>query len=419
MRHVLSSVFATLALICLTGQSWSQETINTSDSAASSAVKVFLDLDGDEMDYYKTHLGFVTFVRDRADADVQMVVSWQNTASGGTKYTLEFRGQGKYASMIDTLDFSVGPGATNDEERKLGVKTMKLGLMRFVARTPQASDVTISYDKPVISTAKIDNWKHWVFSISANGWFQGWKGRHEASVYSNLSANRITKEFKANMSVWTEYNDIKWENGDAEVRSISRGKGISGYVVWGLSNHWSSRAASSAWSSSYGNIESAIDWSAAVEYNIFPYDQSTSRQLRLVYRLGCEYDDYEERTIFEKLTEWTASERISASLKLVQPWGSVTNTLGFSNYMHDFKLNRLDWNTYISLSLVKGLKLNVNGYAARIHDQLAVRAGDATDSDIILRRREMTTSYEYYLSLGLEFSFGSIYSNEVNARFGN
>jgi hypothetical protein len=234
-----------------------------------------------------------------------------------------------------------------------------------------------------------------------------------------LTANRTTKDKKAYISAWTQYNGVTWDSGDGESRSISRGKGVNGYLVYGLSDHWSARVASSTWSSSYGNIESAVDGSGAIEYNIFPYDQSTSRQLRLTYRLEGEYDDYEERTIFNKLTEWTVSERFAASLELVEPWGSVTNTFGFSNYMHSFPLNRLDWNTSVSHSLVKGLKLTANGYIARVHNQLALRAGDALDSDVILRRREQATSYEYYLSVGFELSFGSIYSNEVNARFGN
>ena len=383
------------------------------------AVKVYMDTTRDELDYYKTQLGFVDFVRDRADAEVQVVASQVRTTSGGSLYTLEFRGEGRFASLADTLAYPLGPGATDDEKRKAGLRTMKIGLMRFVAHTPQAGGVTISYAEPAAPVAKVDKWNHWVYSVSANGWFQGQKGWRQTQVYTSLSASRITAEDKASLSAWSEYNGVSWDNGEGESTSISRGRGLSGYLVFGLTDHWSARAAASTWNSSYSNIESAVTGSGSVEYSIFPYDQSTRRQLRLIYKLETEYDDYEERTIFGKSTEWTAAERLSVYLKLVEPWGSVTNSVGFSNYLHSFPLNRLDWNTNVSLSLVKGVKLTANGYVALVHDQLALRGGDAADSDVLLRRREMATSYEYFLSLGIEVSFGSIYSNEVNARFGS
>jgi len=44
--------------------------------------------------------------------------------------------------------------------------------------------------------------------------------------------------------------------------------------------------------------------------------------------------------------------------------------------------------------------------------------GEASLEEILLRRKELATEYEYSLSIGLSFTFGSIYSNVVNPRFG-
>jgi hypothetical protein len=44
--------------------------------------------------------------------------------------------------------------------------------------------------------------------------------------------------------------------------------------------------------------------------------------------------------------------------------------------------------------------------------------GEATLEEILLRRKELATEYEYSISVGLSFTFGSIYSNVVNPRFG-
>ncbi|MFA9453938.1 MAG: hypothetical protein ACERK6_08490, partial [Candidatus Aminicenantaceae bacterium] len=53
----------------------------------------------------------------------------------------------------------------------------------------------------------------------------------------------------------------------------------------------------------------------------------------------------------------------------------------------------------------------------RIHDQLALPIGDASIDEVLLRRRELATDYDYSLSVGFRFTFGSVYSNVVNPRF--
>jgi len=45
--------------------------------------------------------------------------------------------------------------------------------------------------------------------------------------------------------------------------------------------------------------------------------------------------------------------------------------------------------------------------------------GGASFEEILLQRRELATSYSYFASVGLSYSFGSIFSNVVNPRFGN
>jgi hypothetical protein len=42
----------------------------------------------------------------------------------------------------------------------------------------------------------------------------------------------------------------------------------------------------------------------------------------------------------------------------------------------------------------------------------------STLEEILLRRRQLATRYSYYGSVGLSYTFGSIFSNVVNPRFG-
>jgi hypothetical protein len=73
---------------------------------------------------------------------------------------------------------------------------------------------------------------------------------------------------------------------------------------------------------------------------------------------------------------------------------------------------------HISYRLVRGLNLDVFGSYARIHDQLSLSKGDATLDEILLRRRELATDYDYSISVGISYTFGSVFSNVVNPRFG-
>jgi hypothetical protein len=60
----------------------------------------------------------------------------------------------------------------------------------------------------------------------------------------------------------------------------------------------------------------------------------------------------------------------------------------------------------------------MNAQYARIHDQINLAKGNVSQEDVLLQRRQLATSYEYYGSIGIRYSFGSIYTNVVNPRFG-
>lgn len=66
-----------------------------------------------------------------------------------------------------------------------------------------------------------------------------------------------------------------------------------------------------------------------------------------------------------------------------------------------------------------GLNIRFSGGGSRIHDKLSLAKGDATLEEVLLQRRQLETTCNYNFSVGLSLSFGSIYSNVVNARFGS
>ena len=59
----------------------------------------------------------------------------------------------------------------------------------------------------------------------------------------------------------------------------------------------------------------------------------------------------------------------------------------------------------------------MQGDVARIHDQRALPEAGATPDEILLRRRELATSYSYFTFINLQYRFGSTLNNTVNPRF--
>ena len=189
-------------------------------------------------------------------------------------------------------------------------------------------------------------------------------------------------------------------------------------VVKSLGEHWSIGAYLSTISSTYSNIKFSFSPGPAIEYDLFPYSQSTRRFLSFIYRLTFQTVTYDEETIYYKTSENLWSQTLSVVLDLKEKWGSISATLEGSNYFHNFQRNHLSLYSSVSLRIWKGLALDVSGYYSMIHDQLSLKMGQASLDEVLLRRTMLETDYQYYLSIGLSYTFGSIYTNVVNPRFG-
>lgn len=156
-----------------------------------------------------------------------------------------------------------------------------------------------------------------------------------------------------------------------------------------------------------------------LEYDLFPYSESTRRQMRVLYSIGFRHIDFIDTTIYNKIEENLWRHSLSLAYEVVQKWGSVDLTADYSNYLHDWSKNNLSLSGSLDLRIAKGLSMNFRGSISLIHDQLGLVKGDIPTEQILLRRQEMETRYEYRANFGFTYTFGSIYNNVVNPRFGN
>jgi hypothetical protein len=394
-------------------------------AADSGALKVFLDCGYrcDE-DYLRREVLFVNYVRDRKDADVHVLVTTQGTGGGGTEYTLKFIGLGRFAGQDTTLTYVSLQTQTSDETRQGLARVLKVGLVSFAAATPLGDRLDVTYRAPEARTEEVaggehDPWNFWVFRLSTGGNFSGEASSTRQSLRGSLSANRTTAAWKVNLTANTSYSDSWYDLGDGEEYStVRRSWTTQALIVRSLGAHWSAGFKGKASSSTYLNQHLAVRIAPGVEWNLFPYEESTRRQLTFQYTLGWDRFDYIDETIFDKTSESLADQTLIVSLSLKQPWGSASVSAEASHYLSDPKKNHLTMFAATDVRLFKGFSFNVFGDIARIRDQLYLPKGEATAEEILVQQRQLFTSYSYFFSFGISYSFGSIYNNVVNPRFG-
>jgi len=389
-------------------------------------LRVFADCqaNGCDFDYFRTEIPFVDYVRSRQDASIHILITADETGGGGSAYTLTFIGLRELAGKADTLHFTAAPSTTDDDKRKGLARTIKLGLIRYVARTPLADQLQITYQPaavglsaPILSAAN-DPWNLWVFSVNLNGNFNGEESQHSMYLRGSTSANRISASWKSRLSGYVNYDESRYKFSDgSKFGSFHRSYGASQLLVKSVGPHWSVGERVSASSSSYLNQKLFLSFAPTIEYNFFPYSESTRRLLTLQYAVAVNSFRYEDTTIFDKLSEVRPHNSLTASLALRQPWGTVSTSLEGGAYLDDFSKQSAVLFNSLDVRLFKGFSVNMYLGVSLLRDQLYLAKGELSDEDILVRRRQLASSYSYFGGIGISYSFGSIFNNVVNPRF--
>lgn len=402
-------------LIIISYPSFSQEPIVSSDTIRKDALNVFMEANS----YIKKEIPYINYVRDRKVADVYIISTQENTGSGGSVTTFFIVGQQKYEGMKDTLKCNISPDETYDMQRAKEVKTLKIGLMRYVAKTPLVQFMNISFNQPLSETVSSDKWNSWVYSASLNAYTSGQSTYSYGYLFGTLSANRVTEKSKFNSSLGMDLQKDRTTYLDTTYTSTIKDQyGYLSYVK-SITGHWSAGASAYIQSSSYSNYDMSIRISPGIEYDIFPYSESTRRILTILYQVGVEINNYTEETLRFKTKEIVGYHNLSGTLSLIQKWGSVSGTLTWSNYLFDWSYYKLRLNTSANIRIFKGLSFNIYGSVASVHNQISLPRGEASLEDVLLRRKMQATQYQFSTSFGLTYTFGSIYNNVVNPRFGS
>lgn len=400
-----------------------QDPQTTKNSGREGVLRVFLDCGACDANYLRTEIRFIDYVRDRADAEVHVLVTTQGTGGGGIEYTLQYIGLGRFAGVDQSLKHFSAQTETFDERRSGMAATLRLGLVRYAAETPLGSRLRVSFDAPRETTAATrvdDPWNYWIFRIGSSGSVEGQESQNEKRIRGSLSANRTTNEWKMNFNWFGDYSQEEYVLEEGETyKSVSRNIDGNALIAKSLTEHWSVGAVGAYQSSIFRNYDPRTRLGGGVEYDIFPYSDSTRRLLALLYTVGWEHANYMETTIYGKDEEDLMDHRFETTLNLRQPWGSASAAFEAAQYLTQPSKYRLSMFGNLNVRLFRGFSVDLFSEASRRRDQLSLRRGDATNEEILVQQRELATGYQYDFGFGISYSFGSIFNNIVNPRFRN
>jgi hypothetical protein len=396
---------------------------------AGGTVDVFLDCHawGCDFDHFRREITWVNWMRDRQDADVHVLVTSQRTGGGGDAFTFAFIGLRDFAGREDTLQYVSDADDTRDEARAGLTQTLKLGLVPFVSATAAGQRLDISYEAPALPAPgavsdTLDPWNYWVFRIGVGGSSELESQQRFWAGDGSIRANRTTEAFKITLRASyrgsrEEFDFTDEDTGqDSTVVSTRTFLGADVLAVWSLTDHWSVGGMAEFDRISVLNWDLAIQAGPALEYNIYPWAESTRRQLTFLYVIGVGAYNYREPTIFMRTSEVHPIHLFEVATEIQQPWGSVDASLEWFQFLHDFDLHSIELDGGVRIRIVRGLDFNFFGSVARIRDQIYLPLEEATPEEVLLQQLERGTEFRAGLHFGLSYRFGSKFNNVVNPR---
>jgi hypothetical protein len=416
-------VFSLILLLSFCTTAYSQRT-------NAQKLKVFLDCKDApcDMNYIRTEITLVDFVLDRLAADVHLLITSVSTGNGSSRIQYIFFGQNTFKNDSDTLSSNLHPNATEVEKRAEILKRIKHGLFPFIAHSSFSDFIDIDMKNNNSSTGETagnlptkDKWNYWVYTIATDGSFNADQVYKSTQYNGTFSAQRITEKLKASFMLFAGKNNdtYSYEDSGRITKYVVTNSNylLSHTLVKSISNHWSLGYEASFSNNTFSNIKSRKYFRPAIEYAVFPYSEVNNKFFTINYGIDVRHNTYYDTTLYSKKAEMLWGQKAQAYLSLKQKWGSINSGLTYSSFFTNRHFNNLALSINVNVRITGGLSFYFYSRAALVRDQVYLVKGKASEQDILTKRRQLASDYNFYSGIGLNFRFGSILNNFVNPRF--
>lgn len=398
---------------------------SNAQESSTEEVKIFLDCDRCDQEFLRQNLGNVQFVRDQGLGDVHIFVVTQRNGAGGRSFEMDFIGKNDLEAINYKLTFSTDANMTQDDERRRTMEYLKLGLVRFWIARGTIDEVVVNVPFPEDEENKVeekDPWNYWLFRVGANGFFNGQELSRRSNFNVNASARRVTEKnnfslflrYGENRSTSTFVNDLGEEE---DFNVFNNNKRLNVNDVLSINNHWSYGFFGSIGTSTFSNFDLFATFRPAIEYSFFDYVDSAKKQLTISYRNGIRYNEYIERTVFNETEEVFWEHGVQLGGRINQEWGTVNAEVSFNQFLNDPSLNATNFFLSTDVRLFKGFNFNVSGSYSITRNQVNISGGGLTVEELLLQQQQLPSGFDFFVSVGFNYSFGSIYNTIVNPRF--
>lgn len=414
-------------IVCLVIALFCFVQINAQDTAKAK-LKVFVDCrEGCDVTFLKTEITIVDFVIDRTAADAHVLITSQPVGSGGKDYQLNFYGQNAYKNYIDTLHFITKPNASDADIRENLLRGLMIGFTPLIAKTSYAPQIQISM-KEKSATAEAadksktkDKWNYWVFQTSLKGQLNADQVYNTKIFSSDFSANRTTDKLKTGLYAYGSLNNTTYSYSDADTTTTylvkNREFGFFHQLVISLGNHFSAGYQVSLSNNTFNNIKTQLYFKPSIEYDIYNFKEVNNSLLVIRYGIDATNNHYYDTTIFDKKMETLYGHKLSVTLTLNKKWGTINTGVHYRNFFRDSKLNSMGMSANADIKINGSFSFFINVNAAIAHDQINLAGSGATEQEVLTRKRQVASNFNYNTSFGISYRFGSILNNFVNPRF--
>lgn len=396
--------------------------------ANGSRPSVFFDCSGRgcNFNYYRTELPWVNWVRLPEDADVHLIVTSGATGAGGREFQLDFIGT-ETSGYEEQLQYQSLPTDTDREVLDGMAYTIAVGLLHFgnlagfepLAEIAPGDNASSDPDARVVAQDAVeDPWDFWVFRLGGRAQLEGEETRRTKRVDGSFSASRVTPGWKINLRGNVNFNRREIDLTEAPTFIDQRTDwGFRQLVAYALADHWSIGFQGEVSRATRFNQDFRAEFTPALEYSFFPYEEATRRALTAFYKIGPAHRRYIEPSIFGQSAETRWEQSLEVELSQRQPWGDASIRIASSHFLHNTELYSVSMRGGIDFRIVRGLSVSAEGDISWVNDQIYLPAEGVTDAEALLNLQQRSQDFNYGVELGFSLQFGSIYNNVVNNRF--
>ena len=228
--------------------------------------------------------------------------------------------------------------------------------------------------------------------------------------------DKLTEDWRIGAELRRNETNRKFYSDDNVYKSNRKTTSFNGRVVRSISNHFSAGVFFGAYQNTYENIDFNRYIQPAIEYSFYPYKDVLSKEITLAYKISTGKRNYIEKTIYGYEKQKLSSQTLSLNIRFRQKWGNVSSYLNATQFLNDGSKKRFSLRSDLDIRVFEGLAVRLSGNINLIREQYSLAAGNTSIEDLLLQQRQIATDYRTGFSLGLSYTFGSIYNSIINTR---